>query len=155
MDRQTLIEKLNESFTGEGLTVGDTPDMALLTVEREQLVDICKKLRHDAPFHFDYLMSVTAVDRPEDNIFELVYHLYAMGHRCAVCVKTTVPRDNPIVPSVSEIWPAADWHERETYDLFGVLFAGHKDLRRILLPDEWEGFPLRKDYQDDFMLVKD
>ncbi|MDI6692897.1 MAG: NADH-quinone oxidoreductase subunit C [Anaerosomatales bacterium] len=96
---------------------------------------------------FDRLGMVTAVDRGED--FELVYRLQSRTLRAGMFVKTTVPRSDPKIPSVCDLWPAANWQEREVYDLFGVVFEGHPDLRRILLPDDWVGHPLRKDYQDE------
>src|SRR4029079_19158049 len=76
-----------------------------------------------------------------------VYDLWSFEHRHMIAIKVFTPRDNPSVPSVADLWPAADWHEREAYDMFGIDFPGHSDLRRILCADDWEGFPLRKDYQ--------
>lgn len=79
---------------------------------------------------------------------EVVYHLYSIPFNKALAVKIIVPRDHPEVPSVAHIWRTANWHEREAFDLLGIHFAGHPDLRRILLPADWEGHPLRKDYQE-------
>jgi len=76
----------------------------------------------------------------------LVYNLFSMKHRHKIALRVDLPRDNPRVPSVESVWRTADWHEREAYDLFGIHFEGHPDLRRILCPDDWEGYPLRKDY---------
>jgi len=95
---------------------------------------------------FDMLGMVTAVDFGED--FELIYRLRSREMRVGMIVRTRVPRENPAVASVTDLWPAANWHEREVYDLFGLTFEGHPDLRRILLPDDWVGHPLRKDYED-------
>ncbi|HOW66802.1 MAG TPA: NADH-quinone oxidoreductase subunit C [Candidatus Paceibacterota bacterium] len=97
---------------------------------------------------FDYLLLVTAVDYPAQGEFELVYALSDFRDGREFCLLTRVPRDCPRIETVSDLWPTADWHEREVYDLFGVRFDRHPDLRRILLDDTWEGYPLRKDYVD-------
>jgi NADH-quinone oxidoreductase subunit C len=96
---------------------------------------------------FDFLACVSALDYVADNKLCAVYELYATQHRHWFAVKVYTERDNPCIPSVMDIWPAADWHEREAYDLMGIVFEGHADLRRILLPEDWVGHPLRKDYE--------
>jgi NADH-quinone oxidoreductase subunit C len=111
-----------------------------------RLLEICAALRDEAPFHLDYCSFVSAVDRPADGAMEAVYHLYSMEARHELMLKVRVPRDAPKVPSVARIWSGANWHERETYDLFGVEFEGHPDLRRIMMTEDWAGHPLRKDY---------
>jgi NADH-quinone oxidoreductase subunit C len=108
---------------------------------------------HDDPrLSFDMLCTHTAVDWLGEDRFELVYVLYSTKHRHYVTVSTSIPRDKPEASSVSSIWRIAEWQEREVYDLMGVLYSGHPDLRRMFLEDDWVGFPLRKDYKDDFML---
>ena len=113
------------------------------------LVRVCRSLKDDADLAFDFLSSVTGVDRlnlPDRTPrFELVYHLYSIPHKRRLRLKVRVD-EGEAVPSVTEVWETANWHEREVFDLFGVPFAGHPDLRRILMPDDWEGHPLRKDY---------
>ncbi len=114
----------------------------------------CGKL-HDAArdlksLGFDRLGMVLAVDRGDT--FEIIYRLTSRSMRVGMFLKCNVSREKPAVRSVCDIWPAANWHEREAYDLFGIEFEGHPDLRRILLPPEWEGHPLRKDYVDDRMI---
>lgn len=96
---------------------------------------------------FDRLGMVTAVDRGD--FLEMVYRLQSREIRAGIFLKCALSRRDPRVASMVDLWPAADWQEREVYDLFGVEFEGHPDLRRILLPDDWHGFPLRKDYADD------
>ena len=96
---------------------------------------------------FTRLGMVTAVDYRDR--FQMVYRLKSALLGAAIFLKSDVDRDNPRVPSFCDLWPAANWQEREVYDLFGIVFEGHPDLRRILLPDEWVGHPLRKDYEDD------
>lgn len=107
---------------------------------------VCESLRNDPEFKFDYLRCISGVDYPPDEI-QAVYHLlsYANDQECAIKVK--LDRKAPKIASVEDIWGAADWHERETYDMLGIVFEGHHHLTRILLPDDWSGYPLRKDYK--------
>lgn len=117
---------------------------AVIGVPHHQVLEAARELRR---LGFDRLGMVTAVDRGE--WFVLVYRLHSRPLSAAVFMKVKVPRDEASVASVNEVWPAANWQEREVYDLFGIEFEGHPDLRRILLPDDFEGHPLRKDYDDD------
>lgn len=119
----------------------------VLAVESERLSEAAHNLKD---LGFDRLGMVTAVDRPTH--FELVYRLHSRSMSAALVVKSTVEREDPRVASLVDLWPAALWQEREVYDMFGVVFEGHPDLRRILLPEEWEGYPLRKDYQDKTLI---
>lgn len=116
-----------------------------ILVNPEQLFEICHTLRDKDDFQFDYLMSLSGMDLGEK--LGVVYHLYSMVHRHKVVLKVAVPKDDPKVPSVERIWRSADWHEREAYDLMGIYFENHHNLIRILCPYDWEGHPLRKDYQ--------
>lgn len=118
------------------------------TVEPARWPEVALTLRDDPELRFDFLQCVTGVDWPARSRIECVYHLYSYVHRHAFVVKVELPRDNPVVPSVSAIWRSAEWNEREQYDLLGIVFADHPDLRRVLLPDDWEGHPLRKDWQE-------
>ena len=122
----------------------ENPD-AYVYVDKSALVEVSEKLKNDDNFSFDYLMSISGVDTEEE--FFLVYHLFSYKHRNEFVMRVKVPYDDVDVPSVSGIWSAANWHEREQYDLFGFNFGGHPDLRRILLPEDWDGHPLRKDYE--------
>lgn len=121
-------------------------------VPADHLLQLMEKLRGESEFAFDMLCSHTVVDRLAEGVFELVYHLYSTEKRKHLMVSTSVPRDNPLAPTVSSVWSIAEWQEREAYDLFGILYDNHPDLRRVFLEDDWKGFPLRKDYEDDFML---
>ena len=100
------------------------------------------------------LLDHLAIDWLEEETpcFELVYQLYSLTHNHYLMVSVRLPRDNPVVSTVSSIWACAEFQEREVYDLFGVLYDEHPDLRRLFLEDDWEGFPLRKDYKDDFIM---
>lgn len=98
---------------------------------------------------FEYLNCLSGVDWIEQGELEIVYNLSSLRHRNKAEVKVRVPRENPFVRSVVSLWKTANWHEREAYDLFGIRFEGHPDLRRILLSEDWVGHPLRKDYEDE------
>ncbi len=115
-----------------------------LTVEPDDLHRAAGDMKE---LGFSRLDVVTALDRGET--FELVYRLESAEIRTGLSLRCSVPRDQPRISSLFDLWPAADWQEREVYDLFGIEFEGHPDLRRILLPDDWVGHPLRKDYVDD------
>lgn len=125
-------------------------------VAPERLPELCRWL-HDTPtLHIDFLHAISGVDEgPEKQTLLVVYHLSSLIHEHQLVIKVRVPRcEDPRsatvkVPSVSGIWKAADWHEREAYDLVGIPFSGHPDLRRMLLPEDWVGHPLRKDYRTD------
>jgi NADH-quinone oxidoreductase subunit C len=111
---------------------------------RDDLIDVLGTLRRVG---FERLEMVTAVDRGEH--FDVIYWLESRTLSMAATVRVDVSREEPKVPSAFDLWPGADWQEREVYDLFGIRFTGHPDLRRILLPEDWMGFPLRKDYVDE------
>ena len=110
------------------------------------LVDVANYLRDAPDAAFDYCSDVTATDwPPRSQRFDVIYCLYSTQHRHRVRIKVRAAADEP-VPSVTGVWPAANWLEREVYDMFGVNFTGHPDRRRLLMPDEWQGHPQRKDY---------
>jgi NADH-quinone oxidoreductase subunit C len=111
-----------------------------------------RELRSADSLVFDYLFCVTAVDWRTH--FTMVYHLISTIHRHTLVVKVKLDRDNPVIPTVSDIWRTAEFHEREAFDLFGVVFTGHPDLRRLFMTDDWKGWPLRKDYEDPVNMIK-
>jgi NADH-quinone oxidoreductase subunit C len=119
-------------------------------VAAEAIDEVAAFCKLEPDLAFDNLMCLSAVDYDKETPprIEIVYHLYSYTHRHAFVLKALLPRDNPALPTVEGVWGVANWHEREAYDLFGVVFTGHSDLRRILLPDDWEGHPLRKDWVD-------
>jgi NADH-quinone oxidoreductase subunit C len=130
-------------------------DQACLAIPREAVVDVCRTLREHAALQFQVLAELTAVDVwPKEPRFEVVYHFVSLGPNACegappaarLRLKVRVPGTDPVVATISPVYPNANWYEREVWDLFGVTFAGHPDLRRILMPDEWEGHPARKDY---------
>jgi len=118
-----------------------------VVVPREHLRRTAEFLRSDPQLAFTFLSDLTGVDRfPSEPRFELNYHLLSFHLRERLRLKVRVPEKDPLVESVTPLWPGANWHEREVFDLFGVRFEGHPHLRRILMPEDWEGHPLRKDY---------
>jgi len=121
---------------------------AFAVVPAAQWKQACFLARDSEDLAFDFLRSFCGTDRPEEEKIELVAHLFSYQKRHAFVLKTKLDRANPEADTVSGVWPAANWYERECYDLLGVNFLGHEDLRRIMLPDDWQGHPLRKDYKD-------
>jgi NADH-quinone oxidoreductase subunit C len=116
-------------------------------VERSLIRDACVLLRDDADCPFNFLADVTCVDWfPSEPRFEVVYHLLSIPKKERVRLKVRLDGGSPALDSVTQVWPGANYFEREVYDLFGVRFAGHPYLRRLLMPEDWEGYPLRKDY---------
>ena len=132
------------------LSSDDTLDEVTIHIPRERLVEVARLLRDHEEAGYDLPLFVTAVDwpdrEPEAPRFDIVYQLRSMQHNDVVRLVVQVPEDDPRVPSLEGVFAGMDWHEREAYDLLGIVFEGHHDLRRILLPDDWTGHPLRKDY---------
>ena len=165
MPRPSLIEQLKSKF-GEKIAGANLENIdPWIEVAPDGLLEVCRYLKDDSGLAFDYLNCITGVDylhtdekkaakaewQPHT---EVVYHLFSMNHKHSLVLKVMLPRwkndqagELPELPSVSGIWRTADWHEREVYDLNGVHFTGHPNLRRILCPEDWVGHPLRKDYE--------
>ena len=146
MEPKAIYDLLKSRF-GDGILEfqeeGISPPFAV--VSPETLPDVARFLRNEPGLSFDSLMCLSGVDYQER--FAVAYHLHSMRERHQVGLKVFLPRENPSVRSVDSVWPAANFMERETYDLYGIDFEGSIDLRRILLPEDWEGHPLRKDYK--------
>ena len=119
-----------------------------LYIRAHRIVDVCKAMRDTEALRFELCSSVSGVDYlgADERRLHVTYHLTSMTYRRRVRLEVSVPAESPYVPSITSIYPTADWQERETYDMFGVVFEGHPGLTRILMPDDWEGFPQRKDY---------
>ncbi len=127
--------------------VESSDDIPAILVQPSALVGVCQTLRDHPALQFVICLDVTAVDRfPRQPRFDIVYHLVSTGQRLTLRVKVQLPTAQDQVPTVSGVWRAANWLEREVWDLFGVTFTGHPQLERLLTPDDWEGHPLRKDY---------
>lgn len=133
--------------------IHETGLQGAIYIDPEYLVEVCQYLRDTEGLYFDFLANVTAVDFFPEDFFEVVYHLSSIPYQKQITLKVKLACSRnldqlPELNSVSQIWRTADWHEREIFDLMGIFFTGHPDMRRILMPDDWEGYPLRKDYID-------
>jgi NADH-quinone oxidoreductase subunit C len=148
MDSTALIASLQQDVPGARLEPAPTVDLhTTIYASRDDIPAIARTLRERPDLRFAFLAEVTAVDlHPREPRFELVYMLVSIEHRHRLRMKVRLPRADARVATVSDVWPAANWLEREVWDLFGIEFDGHPDLRRLLMPEDWEGFPLRKDY---------
>lgn len=147
-----LVKKLNSRFDGAVVEAVEFIGQVSIRVEPDRIVEVCNFLRDDADTRFNYLSDLTCVHYPlgPERPLEIVYNLYSISRNERVRLKVAIA-EGASVDSVTGVWPAANWMEREVYDLFGVNFRNHPDLRRILLPPDWEGHPLRKDYPLEFI----
>jgi NADH-quinone oxidoreductase subunit C len=147
-----LAQKVKATFAGALLEAVEFIGQVSLRIERSRIVEVCEALRTDQDTPFDYLSDVTCVHFPDQHEapFEIVYNLYSIPANQRLRLKVTTTAEQG-VESVTGVWPAANWMEREIYDLFGVTFRNHPDLRRLLLPPDWEGHPLRKDVSLEFV----
>jgi NADH-quinone oxidoreductase subunit C len=147
MNLTEILEHLQSQLPSAGVTAV-TPETGdpWITVPAEHLRVVCLMLRDDEQLAFDYLRCLSGVDTGEQML--TVYHLLSLKHRHTVVLKVELDRNSPEVDSVQDIWRSANWFERETWDLLGIRFAGHPDLTRLMLPADWVGHPLRKDYQE-------
>lgn len=147
---QLLVQAFGESVIQEVQAQAIQP---CLTIQSESILPVCTFLHENEKTYFDFLACMTGLDNgPQKNTLEIIYHLRSIPYELELVLKVILNRNQegeplPTVPSVSSVWRTADWHEREIYDLLGIQFNGHPDLRRIFLPNDWEGHPLRKDYQ--------
>ncbi len=145
---ERAVEKLTAQFPDIFFEVRRFRDEVTVYVPREQIVAVASFLRDDEEVGYNYLSDLTGNDWPDrEPRFEVIYHLYSLQHFTRLRLKVRVPEDDCVCPTITSVWGTANWHERETFDLFGIEFIGHPSLRRILLPEEWDGFPLRQDYE--------
>lgn len=152
MTPQQVFEKLEKKFGKEvvfdfhGDTSKDKDPWC--QVAPWEIEAVGKYMRDDNDLAFDYLECITGVDYPDDKQIRVVYHVYSYDKKHRLVLKVFLDREDPTMPTLTNVWSTANWQERECFDLLGVLFEGHPDLRRLLLPDDWEGHPLRKDYEE-------
>lgn len=138
-----IMQQWQKEFADAVEETGEILKKPVLRLRRDALLKFCQAAQAKG---FDYLACMTGVDHPEERVLEVIYNLYSYQQRQHLVLKTRCPYDDPKVSSVSSIWKAALFLERETFDLVGIKFAGHPDLKRILLPEPWQGHPLRKEY---------
>jgi NADH-quinone oxidoreductase subunit C len=152
VDGAAILTRLDERFGPSLLERHAHRGDHTVVVAGEAIIDVLRFCRDDPALAFDMLMDLTAVDylkypgREDGPRFEVVYHLYSLRHNHRLRLKVSVAEDGPVVPSAVALWPIADWFEREVWDMFGVRFRGHPNLRRLLMYEEFVGHPLRKDY---------
>jgi NADH-quinone oxidoreductase subunit C len=150
MAESEIIAKVETILPGKVLESHTQHGDETIIVSREDALEVFRQLQDSPELSFNFLMDVTAVDYlGREPRFEVVYHLYASRHRHRLRVKIRVPEEDPWVASVEGLWKSANWLEREVWDMFGIRFNGHSDLRRILMYEEFQGHPLRKDYPVD------
>jgi len=137
---------LTNKFSGSIIENEELSDKQI-EVEGSKWLEIATFMRDDPNLSFDQLECITGVDTGEGATLQSRYNLHSMEYRHKVEVVINHDKKNPKVPSIEQVWRIGDWFERETYDMFGISYEGHRDLRRILCPDDWEGWPLRKDYE--------
>jgi NADH-quinone oxidoreductase subunit C len=156
MNAKDIYEILKNEFGENIISLNDdgTTSEPFIIITPENLLDIMLFLRDDEKTNFDYLSCLSGVDNKET--LGVVYHLFSMTKKHKITIKVELPKDNPEVNTVERVWRTADWHEREAFDMYGIIFKGHHDLRRILNPYDWEGHPLRKDYKqpDEYHGIK-
>ena len=148
MDATGIAAVLGEALPGVRIETAPATDLhSNLYIEPEQLLPVPQALRDRAGLKFELLSEMTAADFwTREPRFELIYILVSIEHRLRVRLKVRLPGDDPHVATASGLWPAANWFEREVWDMFGIAFDGHPDPRRLLMPEDWEGYPARKDY---------
>ena len=141
-----VAQKLRDRFAEQIIEFNDKALDPFVKVAPAAIQEVCRFLKDEPDLYFDMCHSVSGYDLGAGKNLAVIYHLFSFRHKHWFVVKTEVQRDGAHLPTVSYLWRTADWHEREIYDLFGITFDGHPDHRRILCPDDWEGWPLRKDY---------
>lgn len=148
MEAKKIAELIKDRYPTEVKDITEFRGQVSVVVKKDRIKEIMKYLHSTPELYFDYIEDLCGVDYAgkKDIRFEVVYHLYSMRHRHMIRIKAEVSEDDCNIDSVVDIWAGANWHERECFDMYGITFNGHPDLRRILMPEDWEGHPLRKDY---------
>ena len=147
MEITALINFLKAQIAGLSIEQTENCTPKGVTISSQHLKAVCELLHENEQFYFDMLSCITGIDNGvESGAMEVIYNLYSIPFERSLTIKVALDRKKPEVASVFDVWRTADWHEREVFDLFGIHFSGHPDLRRILLPADWNGHPLRKDY---------
>jgi NADH-quinone oxidoreductase subunit C len=157
MDADTLVASLQAAVPGAQIERAPSIDLQdAIYVSRDDVPALARVLRDRPELAFTFLAELTAVDFwPKEPRFEVVYLVVSIANRLRLRMKVRLPSDDPHVTTVSDVWPAANWLEREVWDLFGIAFEGHPDPRRLLMPEDWQGYPLRKDYPVQIRMTPD
>lgn len=147
--REKILAIIKEVSQAEITEIPNSTPFGVI-VKNEIILSLCERLHNDSELYFDMLSCITGVDNgPETGTMEVIYHLYSIPFNQSLVLKVILPRENPELESIASVWKTANWLEREVYDMFGITFSNHPDLRRILMPADWKGYPLRKDYQHE------
>lgn len=146
MEATEIHRRLREKLGNSVLPEMKEAEWPIVEVLPAAIAEASRYLKDDPELAFDNLSNLTACDRKADDLIDVYYHLYSYEHRHKLTLKASCPRLDPQLPTVSKIWAIGDWLEREAFDLMGVNFVGHTDLRRLLMPEDWVGHPLRKDF---------
>jgi len=145
--KEKILNKLNEKFPGEKFEAVEFRDELSISVNPQKIVEVCLLLKEDSELQFKQCTDVTAIDWAErKNRFTVVYNLYSFQNSFRLRLKANLPDNECAIDSVSSVWKSADWYEREAYDMYGIIFKNHPDLRRMYMPEEFEYHPLRKDF---------
>lgn len=148
-ENNNIVKKVKKKFPEAVSDAKTFRDELTICIEKDSIYVVAKYLRDNNELAFDFLSDLCGVDKTRldnSNSFEVVYHLYSLKRNHRVRLKVQIPASKPTISTVTNVWKTANWHEREAYDMFGIVFEGHPSLERILTPDGFEGHPLRKDY---------
>jgi NADH-quinone oxidoreductase subunit C len=145
--KELIKQKLKDNFSGVNFEFNEFRDELTISVDKKNIVEICRYLKDDDDLQFNLCEDVTAIDwAKRKNRFTVVYHIFSMKNKFRLALKADVDESDCSIDSVASVWKTADWEERETYDMYGIIFNNHPDLRRMYMPEEFEYYPLRKDF---------
>lgn len=145
--QKDVVEKIKERFPAAFKDAYTFRDQQTIVIDKKSIIDVCKFLKETPELDFSFFVDLTAVDFPDRDVrFEVVYNLFSISQSKRIFLKVNVDLDDLAVPSVTCLWQSANWAEREIYDLFGISFSGHPNLKRLFMPEDFEGYPLRKEF---------
>lgn len=148
-EREKLLSIIREISQEEIAEIPNSTPFGVI-LKKESLPGVCEELHKNSSTYFDMLSCITGIDNgPDAGTMEVIYHLYSIPFNQSIVLKVILSRENPDIESITSVWKSANWLEREVYDMFGITFTRHPDLRRILMPADWKGYPLRKDYKQE------
>jgi len=155
MTNEELKSKIESDFKDKIQSVAVSAQKEVIVITKpESYLSLCRDLRDKAGYDFQHLSNLTAVDYPKESKITIVCHLWSYKHFHQLTLKVDLDRNSPKITTVENVWKSANWLEREVFDLYGVIFEGHSDLRRIMMPEDYDKFPLRKDFTDDGFIIK-